>query len=373
MTLLNLSSKEVIRIIERDGWLIKRIKGSHHHFQHSQKKGLVTVPHPKKEIDKKTLKSIISQAGLSANDFSAKKNPTILNMPQKKNTAPKVTTKAKTKTNPVPAVAKTVSLSPAARTACKAFRIAIKKTGNKFEYKTSDGKIYLSFQKAVEAAKRLISRPAQATNGIFSKVKTAAAKRLMSSQLKGIAKQRDKAKKAFADLDKKYNQASSVAQMTNGKRRRKNSEVDGVYEMFQGRSSTDEFEAVAPNGTPDELAELGMLCWVEIADFNGDYSTLSFETPNNQAPVLCADTRGNLHIVGGTYRMPEQANATLGNINRIAYETHKDHIGDGKVYEFVHEFSEVTGGDQPNLKIDKDGLFKIVGGVYTLTSAGIED
>ncbi|EGQ1604605.1 addiction module toxin, HicA family [Staphylococcus pseudintermedius] len=42
------SSKEVIKKIERDGWYLVRVVGSHHHFKHPTRKGKVTVPHPKK-------------------------------------------------------------------------------------------------------------------------------------------------------------------------------------------------------------------------------------------------------------------------------------------------------------------------------------
>ncbi|MFB6349493.1 type II toxin-antitoxin system HicA family toxin [Moraxella sp. ZJ142] len=59
------SSKDVIKIIEADGW--KRIKanaGSHAQFKHPTKKGRVTVPDPKKDLDNITVKSIMRQAGL---------------------------------------------------------------------------------------------------------------------------------------------------------------------------------------------------------------------------------------------------------------------------------------------------------------------
>lgn len=41
-----------------------RTKGSHHHFKHSEKKGIVTIPHPKKDVPIGTVKSILKQAGL---------------------------------------------------------------------------------------------------------------------------------------------------------------------------------------------------------------------------------------------------------------------------------------------------------------------
>jgi predicted RNA binding protein YcfA (HicA-like mRNA interferase family) len=44
------SSKEVIKILENDGWFLTRIVGSYHHFKHPNKFGTVTVPHPRKDI-----------------------------------------------------------------------------------------------------------------------------------------------------------------------------------------------------------------------------------------------------------------------------------------------------------------------------------
>lgn len=57
-------SKEVIKRIESDGWQLIRTKGSHHHFKHPEKAGLVTVPHPKGDLPKGTVNNIFKQAGL---------------------------------------------------------------------------------------------------------------------------------------------------------------------------------------------------------------------------------------------------------------------------------------------------------------------
>ncbi|WP_204336808.1 type II toxin-antitoxin system HicA family toxin [Cryomorpha ignava] len=51
-------------MIKKDGWRIVRTKGSHHHFKHPIKRGIVTIPHPKKDIPIGTAKSILTQAGL---------------------------------------------------------------------------------------------------------------------------------------------------------------------------------------------------------------------------------------------------------------------------------------------------------------------
>ncbi len=60
----NVNSKEVITRIEKDGWKLVAVRGSHHQFKHPSKPGRVTVPHPKKDLNIKTVKSILKQAGL---------------------------------------------------------------------------------------------------------------------------------------------------------------------------------------------------------------------------------------------------------------------------------------------------------------------
>jgi predicted RNA binding protein YcfA (HicA-like mRNA interferase family) len=58
------SSAEVIKMIKAEGWKLKRINGSHHHFNHTARPGIVTVPHPKRDIPVGTLKSIEKQSGV---------------------------------------------------------------------------------------------------------------------------------------------------------------------------------------------------------------------------------------------------------------------------------------------------------------------
>jgi predicted RNA binding protein YcfA (HicA-like mRNA interferase family) len=57
--------REVIKLIESDGWYLARTRGSHRQFKHPTKKGLVTVA-GKSDLDlnPKTLKSILKQAGI---------------------------------------------------------------------------------------------------------------------------------------------------------------------------------------------------------------------------------------------------------------------------------------------------------------------
>lgn len=58
------SSREVILMLKEDGWNLVRVTGSHHHFKHSDKNGIVTIPHPKKQIGKGLMNSILKQAQL---------------------------------------------------------------------------------------------------------------------------------------------------------------------------------------------------------------------------------------------------------------------------------------------------------------------
>jgi predicted RNA binding protein YcfA (HicA-like mRNA interferase family) len=56
---------ELIRLLEADGWVLKRTTGSHRHYTHSAKTGLVTVAgKPSATLKPKTQASILKQAGL---------------------------------------------------------------------------------------------------------------------------------------------------------------------------------------------------------------------------------------------------------------------------------------------------------------------
>ena len=59
-----MNSREIIRRLQQDGWFEVAQAGSHKQFKHSVKPGRVTVPFPKKDVPKGTLKSIEKQAGL---------------------------------------------------------------------------------------------------------------------------------------------------------------------------------------------------------------------------------------------------------------------------------------------------------------------
>ena len=57
--------KELITLLQEDGWLCVRQKGSHRQYRHPSKPGTVTVAgKPSIEIPPGTLNSILKQAGL---------------------------------------------------------------------------------------------------------------------------------------------------------------------------------------------------------------------------------------------------------------------------------------------------------------------
>ncbi|GMU56466.1 MAG: addiction module toxin, HicA family protein [Candidatus Xenobia bacterium] len=57
--------REVIRMLEADGWRQTSQRGSHRQFEHPVKPGKVTVPgKPGDELAKGTENSILKQAGL---------------------------------------------------------------------------------------------------------------------------------------------------------------------------------------------------------------------------------------------------------------------------------------------------------------------
>jgi len=57
--------REVIRLIEQDGWRLTRTAGSHRQYAHSVKPGTVTVAgKPNLDVPAGTLNSILKHAGL---------------------------------------------------------------------------------------------------------------------------------------------------------------------------------------------------------------------------------------------------------------------------------------------------------------------
>lgn len=58
------SSREILKMLKKDGWYKVACVGDHHQFKHPTKKGRVTLRHPVKDLSRNDLKSIENQSGL---------------------------------------------------------------------------------------------------------------------------------------------------------------------------------------------------------------------------------------------------------------------------------------------------------------------
>jgi len=64
-----LTSQKVIKILERNGFILDRTKGSHRIYYHSESKRRVIIPYHKKYLQKGTLMEILKQAGISKEEL----------------------------------------------------------------------------------------------------------------------------------------------------------------------------------------------------------------------------------------------------------------------------------------------------------------
>jgi len=60
----SLSSRDIIRKLEADGWALDHVSGSHHIFRHPTKPGPVVVRHPRKALKQGAQRATLQQAGL---------------------------------------------------------------------------------------------------------------------------------------------------------------------------------------------------------------------------------------------------------------------------------------------------------------------
>lgn len=58
------SSREIIEILEQNGWKYKNSRGDHHYYINDLVKGKVTVQHPKKDMKIENVKSISKITGI---------------------------------------------------------------------------------------------------------------------------------------------------------------------------------------------------------------------------------------------------------------------------------------------------------------------
>jgi predicted RNA binding protein YcfA (HicA-like mRNA interferase family) len=59
-----MNSAELIKQMERAGWVLRGVKGSHHIFTHPERPGHLSVPHPRKDLGVGLAHKLLKQAGL---------------------------------------------------------------------------------------------------------------------------------------------------------------------------------------------------------------------------------------------------------------------------------------------------------------------
>ncbi len=57
--------KELLKMLEKDGWSLSRTRGSHRQYKHPTKPGTVTIAgKPSADVPKGTLNAILKQSGI---------------------------------------------------------------------------------------------------------------------------------------------------------------------------------------------------------------------------------------------------------------------------------------------------------------------
>ncbi len=65
----SLTPQKIIKVLEKKGFVLDRIKGSHHIYYHPEMKRRVVVPLHKRDLPKGTLLEILKQAGINKEEL----------------------------------------------------------------------------------------------------------------------------------------------------------------------------------------------------------------------------------------------------------------------------------------------------------------
>jgi predicted RNA binding protein YcfA (HicA-like mRNA interferase family) len=61
--------KELVRALEREGWQLDRVRGSHHILVHPEQRRALTIPVHNRELKTGTLASILRVAGITREEL----------------------------------------------------------------------------------------------------------------------------------------------------------------------------------------------------------------------------------------------------------------------------------------------------------------
>lgn len=67
----SLTPRKIIKVLEKKGFVLDRVKGSHHIYYHPETKRRAVVPLHKKDLPKGTLLEILKQANISKEELRA--------------------------------------------------------------------------------------------------------------------------------------------------------------------------------------------------------------------------------------------------------------------------------------------------------------
>lgn len=59
-----MKSKDLIKELTRDGWVLHRVNGSHHIYKHPGKAGHISIPHPKNDLGVGIITKLRKLAGI---------------------------------------------------------------------------------------------------------------------------------------------------------------------------------------------------------------------------------------------------------------------------------------------------------------------
>ncbi len=66
----SISGKKLCKIVEEFGWILTRVKGSHHIYTKEDTSAIVVIPvHSNRDLPIGTLKGILKDAGLTEDDI----------------------------------------------------------------------------------------------------------------------------------------------------------------------------------------------------------------------------------------------------------------------------------------------------------------
>lgn len=65
----SIRARQLMRVLERDGWRLARTRGSHFSYRHPKKRGVAVVPNHPGDLKRPLVAGILKDAGISRQEF----------------------------------------------------------------------------------------------------------------------------------------------------------------------------------------------------------------------------------------------------------------------------------------------------------------